>query len=55
MAKAVGGLAAWGEIAFPRLLFAVISWMMAQARMLRDLGISRRDIEYFAKRGDVFE
>jgi hypothetical protein len=97
MAKAVGGLAAWGETAFPRLLFAVMSWMMAQAlagciayaeamysvdlsdpidcrdpaagpqperddpdqlrsnRMLRDLGISRRDIEYFAGRGDVCE
>ncbi len=97
MARVVGGLAAWGETAFPRLLFAVMSWMMAQAlagciayaeamysvdlsdpidgrhpaagpqperedrdqirsnRMLRDLGITRRDIEYFARRGDVCE
>jgi uncharacterized protein YjiS (DUF1127 family) len=138
MARAVGGLAAWGETAFARLLFAVMSWMMAQAlagriayaeamysvdlsdppasrqtpsgavaleaayvvpsemaprasfgwrasirsllakfrsiirrerdnglaiaelraldnRMLRDLGISRCDIEYFAGRGDVCE
>jgi hypothetical protein len=31
MARAVGGLAAWGKTAFPRLLFAVMSWMMAQA------------------------
>jgi hypothetical protein len=31
MARAVGGLAAWGETAFARLLFAVMSWMMAQA------------------------
>jgi hypothetical protein len=31
MAKAVGGLAACGEIAFPRLLFAVMSWTMTQA------------------------
>jgi uncharacterized protein YjiS (DUF1127 family) len=138
LAKAVRGLAAWGETAFPRLLFAVMSWIMAQAlagciayaeamysvdlseppasrrtpsgavvleaayvvrsetapgaslswgasikslvakfrsgkrrerhgrlpiaelraldnRMLRDLGISRGDIEYLAKRGDVYE
>jgi uncharacterized protein YjiS (DUF1127 family) len=143
MARAAGGLAAWGETAFPRLLFAVMCWMMAQAlagciacaeamysvdlseppvprqtpsgavapeaaypeaayvvrselaprasfgwrasirslvakfrsrtrrerdrglaiaelraldnRMLRDLGISRCDIEYFARRGDVCE
>jgi hypothetical protein len=31
MARAVGGLAGWGRTAFPRLLFAVMSWMMAQA------------------------
>ena len=31
MARAAGGLAAWGETAFPRLLFAVMCWMMAQA------------------------
>jgi uncharacterized protein YjiS (DUF1127 family) len=138
MARAAGGLAAWGETAFPRLLFAVMCWMMAQAlagciacaeamysvdlsdppvsrqtpsgavgpeaayvvrselaprgsfgwrasirslvakfrsrtrrernrglaiaelpaldnRMLRDLGISRCDIEYLARRGDVCE
>jgi uncharacterized protein YjiS (DUF1127 family) len=133
MARAVGGVAAWGETAFARLLFAVMSWMMAQAlagcmayaeamysvdlsdpvdcrdpvvevpcvvrpelapraslgwrasigslpakfrsrirrkrdsglamaelraldnRMLRDLGISRCDIEHFAGRGDVCE
>ena len=96
MARVVGGLAAWGETAFPRLLFAVMSWTMAQAlagciayaeamysvdlsdpidgrhpagpqperegrdqlrshRMLRDLGITRRDIEHFARRGDVCE
>ena len=97
VARVVEGLAGWGETAFPRLLFAVMSWMMAQAlagciayaeamysvdlsdpvdgrhpaagpqperedpdqlrsnRMLRDLGITRRDIEYFARRGDVCE
>jgi uncharacterized protein YjiS (DUF1127 family) len=138
MARAAGGLAAWGKTAFPRLLFAVMCWMMAQAlagciacaeamysvdlsdppaspqtpsgavapeaayavrsetaprgsfgwrasirslvakfrsrtrrerdrgraiaelpaldnRMLRDLGVSRCDIEYFARRGDVCE
>jgi uncharacterized protein YjiS (DUF1127 family) len=133
MARVVGGLAAWGETAFSRLLFAVMSWMMAQAlagciayaqamhsvdlsdpvdcrrpaveapyvvrsemaprasfgwrasigsllarfrsrirrerdsglsiaelraldnRMLRDLGISRCDIEYLAGRGDLCE
>jgi hypothetical protein len=97
MARVVRGLAAWGETAFPRLLFAVMSWTMAQAlagciayaeamysvdlsdpidgrdpaagpqperedrdqllshRMLRDLGITRRDIEHFARRGDVCE
>jgi hypothetical protein len=97
LARVVGGLAAWGETAFPRLLFAVMSWTMAQAlagciayaeamysvdlsdpidgrhpaagpqperedpdqvqshRMLRDLGITRRDIEHFARRGDVCE
>jgi uncharacterized protein YjiS (DUF1127 family) len=31
MAKAVAGLAACGEAAFPRFLYAVMSWMMAQA------------------------
>jgi uncharacterized protein YjiS (DUF1127 family) len=31
MAKAIGGFAACGEAAFPRFLFAVMSWMMAQA------------------------
>ena len=96
MARVVGGLAKLGETAFPRLLFAVMSWTMAQAlagciayaeamysvdlsdpidgrhpagpqperegrdqlrshRMLRDLGITRRDIEDFARRGDVCE
>lgn len=97
MARVVGGLAKLGETAFPRLLFAVMSWMMAQAlagciayaeamysvdlsdpvdcrhpaaglqperedrdqirsnRMLRDLGISRCDMESFARRGDVCE
>jgi uncharacterized protein YjiS (DUF1127 family) len=31
MAMAVRGLAAWNETAFPRLVFAIISWTMEQA------------------------
>jgi hypothetical protein len=31
MTKAVGGVAACGDIAFPRLLVAVMSWTIAQA------------------------
>lgn len=30
IAKAIGGVAAYGEAAFSRFLFAVMSWMMAQ-------------------------